>query len=125
MKRIGEWILTALKNNADEKTLQRIRGEVSSLCEQFPVPAAAFDAASADLLARPEILSIVADGAGQLRGRVTKSVFLGAVQHCEIVLSDGTCVRLGAPPDRALPPGERITVAVDVERAWLMREAAP
>jgi glycine hydroxymethyltransferase len=44
MKRIGEWIMTALKNNADEKTLGRIRGEVSSLCEQFPVPAAALDA---------------------------------------------------------------------------------
>ena len=43
MKKIGEWILSALKNNADEKTLGRIRGEVSSLCEQFPVPAAALD----------------------------------------------------------------------------------
>ncbi len=43
MKKIGQWILEALKNNADEKTLQRIRGEVSSLCEQFPVPAAALD----------------------------------------------------------------------------------
>ena len=81
--------------------------------------------ARADLLARPESLSIVADGAGQLRGRITKSVFLGAVQHCEIVLTDGTCVRLGAPADRALPQGEHITVAVDVERAWLMPEIAP
>src|SRR5262249_37717357 len=44
MKRIGEWILASLKNNADEKTLHRIRGEVSSLCEHFPVPAAALDA---------------------------------------------------------------------------------
>lgn len=43
MKKIGQWILEALKNNADEKALQRIRGEVSSLCEQFPVPAAALD----------------------------------------------------------------------------------
>ena len=40
MKRIGGWILQALKA-ADDATLHgRIRGEVFSLCEQFPVPAA-------------------------------------------------------------------------------------
>jgi ABC-type Fe3+/spermidine/putrescine transport system ATPase subunit len=81
--------------------------------------------ARAVLLARPEILSIVADGAGQLQGRVAKSVFLGAVQHCEVVLPDGTSVRLGAPPDRALPQGEPIAIEVDVARAWLMRDVAP
>jgi glycine hydroxymethyltransferase len=40
MRKIGGWILAALKNPTDEAQSQRIRGEVSSLCEQFPVPAA-------------------------------------------------------------------------------------
>jgi ABC-type Fe3+/spermidine/putrescine transport system ATPase subunit len=81
--------------------------------------------ARAVLLARPESLAIVTDGSGQLEGRVTKSVFLGAVQHCEVVLPDGTCVRLGVPPDRALPPGGPVAVRLDVERTWLMPDVAP
>ncbi len=77
------------------------------------------------LLARPESLSIVAGGAGQFAGRVTKLVFLGAVQHCEIVLPDGACVRLGAPPDRSLPLDGPVAIRIDVERAWLMPDVAP
>ncbi len=41
MKTIGRWILEALKAPTDEAVLGRIRGEVSELCKQFPVPAAA------------------------------------------------------------------------------------
>ena len=41
MRRIGRWILDALKSPDDNAVQQRIRGEVSSLCSQFPVPAAA------------------------------------------------------------------------------------
>ncbi len=41
MRQIGRWILAALKSPSDIDALARIRGEVSSLCEQFPVPAAA------------------------------------------------------------------------------------
>jgi len=41
MKTIGGWILEALKAPTDETVLGRIRGEVSELCKQFPVPAAA------------------------------------------------------------------------------------
>src|ERR671913_556270 len=81
--------------------------------------------ARAVLLARPESLAIVTDGSGQLEGRVTKSVFLGAVQHCEVALPDGTCVRLGVPPDRALPPDGPVAVRLDVERTWLMPDVAP
>lgn len=40
MKSIGLWMLEALKNPTDATIQQRIRGEVSSLCQQFPVPAA-------------------------------------------------------------------------------------
>ncbi len=39
MQTIGGWMLDALKNPNDDATLQRIRGEVESLCEQYPVPA--------------------------------------------------------------------------------------
>jgi glycine hydroxymethyltransferase len=44
MQRIGRWMLDSLKNPSDAALQQRIRGEVSSLCSQFPVPAAALTA---------------------------------------------------------------------------------
>lgn len=40
MKRIGQWMLDALKNPEDAAIHTRVRGEISSLCQQFPVPAA-------------------------------------------------------------------------------------
>jgi len=39
MRTIGGWMLEALKNPEDKQTLARIRGEVETLCEQYPVPA--------------------------------------------------------------------------------------
>jgi glycine hydroxymethyltransferase len=44
MRQIGRWMLEALKNPVDAAVQRRIRGEVSSLCAQFPVPAAALAA---------------------------------------------------------------------------------
>jgi glycine hydroxymethyltransferase len=41
MKKIGGWILEALKQSTDEAVHGRIRGAVSEMCSQFPVPAAA------------------------------------------------------------------------------------
>jgi len=46
MKRVGGWILEALKHPNDAAVQQRVRGEVSQLCSQFPVPAAALAEAS-------------------------------------------------------------------------------
>ncbi|GAB5403094.1 MAG: serine hydroxymethyltransferase [Aureliella sp.] len=43
MKQIGRWISRALRNADDEQTLQEIRGEIRTLCESFPVPAAALE----------------------------------------------------------------------------------
>jgi glycine hydroxymethyltransferase len=40
MRRIGGWILEVLRAPDDSKLSGRIRGEVSALCESFPVPAA-------------------------------------------------------------------------------------
>ena len=39
MQRIGDWILQALRAPEDEALATQIKGEVRSLCEQFPVPA--------------------------------------------------------------------------------------
>jgi glycine hydroxymethyltransferase len=39
MKKIGGWMLESLKHSTDEQVHKRIRGEISSLCSQFPVPA--------------------------------------------------------------------------------------
>ncbi|HEX3655503.1 MAG TPA: serine hydroxymethyltransferase [Pirellulales bacterium] len=41
MTRIGGWIVEVLKTPNDERVISRIRGEVSALCEHYPVPAAA------------------------------------------------------------------------------------
>ncbi len=38
MQQIGAWMLESLKNSDDESLHQRVRGDVSQLCEQFPVP---------------------------------------------------------------------------------------
>lgn len=43
MRKIGAWMLAALKAPNDTKTLERIRGEICELCQRFPVPAAALD----------------------------------------------------------------------------------
>jgi glycine hydroxymethyltransferase len=40
MKKIGGWILSILKAPADEALATRIRREVATMCESFPVPAA-------------------------------------------------------------------------------------
>ena len=40
MKKIGGWILEILKSPTDEALAKRVRGDVASLCESFPVPAA-------------------------------------------------------------------------------------
>jgi glycine hydroxymethyltransferase len=39
MRRIGGWILSALKSPEDTPLHQTIRGEIFDLCEQFPAPA--------------------------------------------------------------------------------------
>jgi glycine hydroxymethyltransferase len=38
MKQIGRWMLAALRAPDDDRLLARIRGEVTQLCSQFPVP---------------------------------------------------------------------------------------
>ena len=40
MRAIASWILQALRGANDEAVLAKIRGQVSDLCQQFPVPAA-------------------------------------------------------------------------------------
>ncbi|MGB7329706.1 MAG: serine hydroxymethyltransferase [Rubripirellula sp.] len=39
MKRVGGWIASALRGPDDAAMLERIRGEIKDMCEQFPVPA--------------------------------------------------------------------------------------
>jgi glycine hydroxymethyltransferase len=38
MRQIAQWITTVLANPDDEKRLQKIRGDIQSFCQQFPVP---------------------------------------------------------------------------------------
>jgi glycine hydroxymethyltransferase len=41
MKKIGHWILAALRSADDPAVLLQIHGEINDLCANFPVPAAA------------------------------------------------------------------------------------
>ena len=41
MRRIGQWMLDALRHGDDSARQERMRGEVADLCAEFPVPAAA------------------------------------------------------------------------------------
>ena len=41
MRQIGQWILQALKHSDDPAILARIHGEVTALCQHFPVPSTA------------------------------------------------------------------------------------
>ncbi|MDG2206988.1 MAG: serine hydroxymethyltransferase [Pirellulales bacterium] len=41
MKRVGLWVLAALRSADDPAALNQIRGEIVDLCAQYPVPAAA------------------------------------------------------------------------------------
>jgi glycine hydroxymethyltransferase len=43
MRTIGKWMLEALRAPEDEAVLKRISGEIRTLCQQFPVPAAALN----------------------------------------------------------------------------------
>ncbi len=38
MKRVGKWILEVLRAPTDEKTLQRVRGEIGDFTKNYPVP---------------------------------------------------------------------------------------
>lgn len=40
MRRIGDWMVEVLRSPDDARLLGRVRGEVSELCQSFPVPAA-------------------------------------------------------------------------------------
>ncbi len=40
MKQVGGWIVEALSKHEDQSALENIRGQVSELCQHFPVPAA-------------------------------------------------------------------------------------
>lgn len=82
-------------------------------------------AGPAELLLRPEALELTSPSAGTFGGKVTKSAFLGAALHCEITLQDGSVLKLTAPPNHQVAPGEEVGIAIDHSHAWLMPEVAP
>jgi len=38
MKKLGKWVIEALKNYQDESKLEEIKKEVEKFCVKFPVP---------------------------------------------------------------------------------------
>jgi ABC-type Fe3+/spermidine/putrescine transport system ATPase subunit len=82
---------------------------------------AARTAGDVELLLRPEALRLAApDDTAAFRGIVTKCAFLGASQHCEIELPDGNILKLAAPPNARVVPGESAGVVIDRSHAWAM-----
>jgi glycine hydroxymethyltransferase len=51
MTRIAAWILRALKSADDKSALDEVRGEVTDLAEQFPVPAARLEQGTVEAVA--------------------------------------------------------------------------
>ncbi|MCE7029498.1 ABC transporter ATP-binding protein [Jiella avicenniae] len=80
---------------------------------------------AAELLLRPESLALAGSGeAATFRGKIVKSAFLGASQHCEIALADGGVLKLTTPPNTPVRIGEDVGITVDRSHAWLMPEVA-
>lgn len=77
----------------------------------------------AELLLRPEALSFAADaGQALFAGCVEKLAFLGASQHCEVRLPDGSALKLVVPANRPVALGDQVGIRIDGEHAWLMPE---
>lgn len=79
----------------------------------------------AELLLRPESLTLVPDPASPsalFEGVVSKAAFLGASQHCEVLLDTGGMLKLAVPPNTEISAGGRVGISVAVEHAWLMPE---
>ncbi|EBA08604.1 ABC transporter ATP-binding protein [Sagittula stellata] len=81
--------------------------------------------APAELLLRPEALSLTTPETGTFRGRVTKSAFLGAALHCEITLPGDNILKLAAEPNTDVRTGDEVGIDIDRSHAWLMPEVAP
>jgi iron(III) transport system ATP-binding protein len=83
--------------------------------------AAVLDAgAGVQVAIRPESLRLTLDGAGAaaegagvLRGKVAELTFLGNLIDCQMVLEDGTRVRVQADPEASLQVGQALRIAFD------------
>ncbi|MBN9030249.1 MAG: AAA family ATPase [Rhizobiales bacterium 63-7] len=106
----------------------RFRIEVAGQTLDVPGVASLKAGDTAELLLRPESLSLDMDGASPrslFTGVVSKAAFLGASQHCEISLGTGGVLKLAAPPNTSIAAGEQVGISVALEHAWLMPEVKP
>src|SRR5262245_10871637 len=87
---------------------------------RVPVPAGPAAGTAVHVAIRPESLRLTLDGgsvadagAGVLRGKVAELTFLGNLIDCQMVLDDGTRVRVQADPEARLLVGQALQVAFD------------
>jgi ABC-type Fe3+/spermidine/putrescine transport system ATPase subunit len=80
------------------------------------------DGAGVQVAIRPESLRLADDGAddpeataGILCGKVADCTFLGNLIDCQVVLDDGTRVRVQADPSASLQVGQAIRLAFDAQ----------
>ena len=57
-----------------------------------------------------------ADTANVITGTIARQVFLGAARDYTVVLNDKTELRVTAPPDQNIPPGQQVWLRLPVER---------
>jgi putative spermidine/putrescine transport system ATP-binding protein len=70
-------------------------------------------------MVRPEDICVVADGEGQLRGRVVSSLFLGSL--CRLTVDcDGQEITVDAPGDAPLPPGPQVCLRIREDRLRIL-----
>ena len=63
-----------------------------------------------------EILTAPQSGENVLAGTVSRQVFLGAARDYTISLNDKTELRVTAPPDQNIAPGQPVWLRLPVER---------
>jgi iron(III) transport system ATP-binding protein len=80
------------------------------------------DGAEVQVAIRPESLRLADEGAdgseataGAVRGKVTDCTFLGNLIDCQVVLDDGTRVRVQADPSASLQVGQPVRLAFDAQ----------
>jgi ABC-type Fe3+/spermidine/putrescine transport system ATPase subunit len=87
---------------------------------RIALPAILESGTAVQVAIRPESLHLAPDGTriegaadGMLRGKVAELTFLGNLIDCQIVLDDGTRVRVQADSEAPLQVGQALRVAFD------------
>jgi iron(III) transport system ATP-binding protein len=81
--------------------------------------------AAAELAIRPENVHLsTPDGSTQSLGKVADGTFLGSLMEYQVILADGTLLRVQTHPSLRLETGDEVAVRLDTARATVFDAAA-